>query len=126
MMICCLCIAPFAIARDLGLPMEVHVYHSLYPLDTPSEKKSSSFYGHPSSVYRATCAVDGRSYALVRIEGYRLVNELAMTVVEAWRHIRHCNIVSIREAFTTRVFGDSCKHIPLVFFFFLILNSLLL
>lgn len=90
--------------------MEVHVYHSLYPLDTPSEKKSSSFYGHPSSVYRATCTMDGRSYALVRIEGYRLVNELAMTVVEAWRRIRHCNIVSIREAFTTRAFGDSCKQ----------------
>ncbi|KAL7320478.1 PAB-dependent poly(A)-specific ribonuclease subunit 3 [Mucor circinelloides] len=93
-------------ARDLGLPMEVHVYHSLYPLDTHGEK-SSSFYGHPSSVYKATCSVDGRTYALVRIEGFRLVNELAMQVVEAWRRIRHCNIVSIREAFTTRAFGDS-------------------
>lgn len=88
--------------------MEVHVYHSLYPLDTHGEK-SSSFYGHPSSVYKATCSVDGRTYALVRIEGFRLVNELAMQVVEAWRRIRHCNIVSIREAFTTRAFGDSCE-----------------
>lgn len=93
-------------ARDLGLPSELHVYHSLYPLDT-HEEKSSSFYGHPSSVYKATCNVDGRTYALVRIEGFRLVNELAMQVVEAWRRIRHCNIVSIREAFTTRAFGDS-------------------
>lgn len=33
-----------------------------------------------------------------------------MSVVESWRHIRHCNIVSIREAFTTRAFGDSCKN----------------
>ncbi|KAG2202075.1 hypothetical protein INT46_002004 [Mucor plumbeus] len=95
-------------ARDLGLPMEVHVYHSLYPLDAHGEK-SSSFYGHPSSVYKATCSVDGRTYALVRIEGFRLVNELAMQVVEAWRRIRHCNIVSIREAFTTRAFGDSSQ-----------------
>jgi PAB-dependent poly(A)-specific ribonuclease subunit 3 len=98
----------------LGLPLEVHVYHSLYPLDSAQETKQTQFYGHPSQVYKATCSVDGRTYALVRIEGYRLVNELAMSAVETWRRIRHCNIVSIREAFTTRAFGDSCK-----FFFYL-------
>ncbi|KAI8329373.1 kinase-like domain-containing protein [Choanephora cucurbitarum] len=99
-----------ASGRDLGLPLEVHVYHSLVPLDTPSTETTppqDQFYGHPSSVYKATCSVDGRTYALVRIEGFRLVNELAMSVVEAWRRIRHCNIVSVREAFTTRAFGDS-------------------
>ncbi|KAI7897743.1 uncharacterized protein BX663DRAFT_527391 [Cokeromyces recurvatus] len=95
-----------ASARDLGLPTDVHVYHSLYPLETTGEK-ASLFYGHTTSVYKATCSVDGRTYVLIRIEGYRLVNELAMQVVEAWRRIRHCNIVSIREAFTTRAFGDS-------------------
>ena len=86
------------------------MYHSLVPLDTPSTETNppqDQFYGHPSSVYKATCSVDGRTYALVRIEGFRLVNELAMSVVEAWRRIRHCNIVSVREAFTTRAFGDS-------------------
>lgn len=97
----------------MGLPLEVHVYHSLYPLDVPTQEtntnKQAHFYGHPSFVYKATCSVDGRTYALVRIEGYRLVNELAMAAVETWRRIRHCNIVSIREAFTTRAFGDSCK-----------------
>jgi PAB-dependent poly(A)-specific ribonuclease subunit 3 len=108
-------------ARDLGLPLEVHVYHSLYPLDEQQTQESATkqrFYGHPSSVYKATCSVDGRTYALVRIEGYRLVNELAMSAVETWRRIRHCNIVSIREAFTTRAFGDSCTFVT--FFYFLI------
>lgn len=94
----------------MGLPLEVHVYHSLYPLDSQQEAKSyQHYYGHPSTVYKATCSVDGRTYALVRIEGYRLVNESAMSAIETWRRIRHCNIVSIREAFTTRAFGDSCK-----------------
>lgn len=100
-------------AHELGLPLEVHVYHSLYPLE-PQSSSTSQYYGHPSCVYKATSSVDGRQYVLVRIEGYRLVNELAMKVVEAWRRIRHCNIVSIREAFTTRAFGDSCTSILLL------------
>lgn len=41
--------------------------------------------------------------------GFRLINEQAMGIVKQWRKIRHANIVSIREAFTTRAFGDSCK-----------------
>ncbi|KAI8086057.1 uncharacterized protein BX664DRAFT_334810 [Halteromyces radiatus] len=86
-----------------NLPQEVHVYHSLCPL----EDQPGQFFGHPSWVYKATCSVDGRTYALVRIEGFRLVNEMAMSVIENWRHTRHCNIISIREAFTSRAFGDS-------------------
>lgn len=99
------------LARESGLPLEVHVYHSLYPLEPPPQQQGEGthFYGHPSIVYKATCSVDGRTYALIRIEGFRLVNELAMSAVEAWRRIRHCNVASIREAFTTRAFGDSCK-----------------
>lgn len=99
------------LARESGLPLEVHVYHSLYPLEPPppqQQGEGTHYYGHPSTVYKATCSVDGRNYALIRIEGFRLVNELAMSAVEAWRRIRHCNVASIREAFTTRAFGDSC------------------
>ncbi|RCH89492.1 PAB-dependent poly(A)-specific ribonuclease subunit 3, partial [Rhizopus stolonifer] len=87
------------------VPLEVHVYHSLVLLDSPNAEHTL-FYGHPSFVYKATCSLDGRTYVLVRIQ-FRLVNELAMSVVEAWRRIRHCNIVSVRESFTTRAFGDS-------------------
>ncbi|KAI8145218.1 hypothetical protein BJV82DRAFT_605362 [Fennellomyces sp. T-0311] len=93
-------------ARELGLPQEVHVYHSLYPLEEHNSQ-SSQYFGHSSRIYKAVSSVDGRTYTLVRIEGFRLVNELAMASVEYWRRIRHCNIVSIHEAFTTQTFGDS-------------------
>ncbi|KAI8983560.1 hypothetical protein BDB01DRAFT_722793 [Pilobolus umbonatus] len=93
--------------RDLGLPLEVHVYHSLCPLESNLPDKPNQFYGHRSTVYKSICSVDGRPYVLVRIEDYRLSNESAISAVENWRRIRHCNIVSIREAFTTRAFGDS-------------------
>ncbi|RUS34651.1 hypothetical protein BC938DRAFT_479338 [Jimgerdemannia flammicorona] len=92
-------------AQELNLPSELHVYHSLYPLDEHQEK-SPKVFGYPTSVYKAVCTVDGRTYALRRIEGFRLTNEVAMSTIESWRRIRHANIVSIREAFTTKTFGD--------------------
>ncbi|RKO90190.1 hypothetical protein BDK51DRAFT_28582, partial [Blyttiomyces helicus] len=39
-------------------------------------------------------------------QGFRLANEAAMSSIEAWRRLRHANIVSVREAFTTKAFGD--------------------
>ncbi|CAB4385204.1 unnamed protein product [Rhizophagus irregularis] len=92
-------------AKDFNLPEELHVYHSLYPLDQRQEK-SIKIFGYPSWVYKSVCSVDGRVYCLRRIEGFRLTNEIAMSTIENWRRIRHANIVSIREAFTTKAFGD--------------------
>jgi PAB-dependent poly(A)-specific ribonuclease subunit 3 len=37
------------------------------------------------------------------------MNEMAMSTIENWRRIRHANVVSVREAFTTKAFGDHCK-----------------
>ncbi|KAF9205090.1 PAB-dependent poly(A)-specific ribonuclease subunit 3 [Podila verticillata] len=92
-------------AQDYGLPEELHEYHSLYPLDLTQEK-STEVFGYQSSVYKCMCSVDGKTYALRRIEGFRLTNELAMQTIEGWRRIKHANIVSIREAFTSKAFGD--------------------
>ncbi|CAG8558510.1 17127_t:CDS:10 [Acaulospora morrowiae] len=92
-------------AKDFNLPEELHVYHSLYPLDTRQEK-SVKIFGYPSWVYKSICSVDGRVYSLRRIEGFRLTNEVAMSTIKNWRKVRHANIVSIREAFTTKAFGD--------------------
>lgn len=50
--------------------------------------------------------------------GFRLVNEKAMSIVKQWRRIKHANIVAIREAFTTRAFGDSCKRTDTKIYFF--------
>lgn len=49
--------------------------------------------------------------------GFRLVNEHAMTMVKEWKKIKHANIISIKEAFTTRAFGDSCKLATSYFLF---------
>ncbi|KAF9204526.1 PAB-dependent poly(A)-specific ribonuclease subunit 3 [Haplosporangium sp. Z 27] len=92
-------------AQEYGLPEEIHEYHSLYPLDLTQEK-STEVFGYQSSVYKSMCSVDGRTYALRRIEGFRLTNEQAMQTIEGWRRLRHANIVSIREAFTSKAFGD--------------------
>ncbi|KAG0245012.1 PAB-dependent poly(A)-specific ribonuclease subunit 3 [Mortierella sp. GBA43] len=92
-------------AQEYGIPEELHEYHSLYPLE-PAQEKSTEVFGYQSSVYKSMCSVDGRTYCLRRIEGFRLTNELAMQTIEGWRRIRHANIISVREAFTSKAFGD--------------------
>ncbi|KAG0767555.1 hypothetical protein G6F57_012564 [Rhizopus arrhizus] len=69
------------------LPEEVHVYHSLCLL----EENPGKFFGHPSWIYKAISRTNGQQYIMIRIEGFRLVNEHTMTM----------------ESFTTRAFGDS-------------------
>jgi PAB-dependent poly(A)-specific ribonuclease subunit 3 len=41
--------------------------------------------------------------------GFKLAKEAAFSVLDKWRRIRHPNIVSVREAFTTRLFNDACE-----------------
>ena len=69
----------------------------------------SKVFGYRSHIYKATCTLDGKPYVLRRLEGFRLQYEQAIAVVERWRRIRHPGIVSVREAFTTRAWGDSCE-----------------
>ncbi|KAI8819981.1 kinase-like domain-containing protein [Fimicolochytrium jonesii] len=87
------------------LPSEIHHYHSFYPLDVHRER-SVKVFGYPTWVYKAFSSNDGKPYVLRRVEGFRLTNEAAMSSAESWRRIRHSNIVSVREAFTTKAFGD--------------------
>lgn len=96
-------------ARDAALPNEIHVYHSLHLLSATStpQERSPRVFGFLTDVYRATCRLDGRLYCLRRIQGFKLAKEAAFGVLDKWRRIRHPNIVSVREAFTTRLFSDS-------------------
>nr|CDI56538.1 related to Pab1 dependent poly(A)-specific ribonuclease PAN3 [Melanopsichium pennsylvanicum 4] len=118
-----------------NLPEELHVYHSLVPLEHPGSGASatmgmppglidprmgapgangatgasgdhSKVFGYRSHSYKATCTLDGKRYVLRRLEGFRLQHEAAIGLVERWRRVRHPSIVSVREAFTTRAFGD--------------------
>jgi PAB-dependent poly(A)-specific ribonuclease subunit 3 len=119
-------------SRDSPLPNEIHVYHSLHLLTASStpQERSPRVFGFLTEVYRATCRLDGRLYCLRRIQGertslaipqttdpshktvfgtgYKLGKEAAFGVLDQWRRIRHPNIVSVREAFTTRLFSDNC------------------
>ncbi|KAL7419181.1 PAB-dependent poly(A)-specific ribonuclease subunit 3 [Cryptotrichosporon argae] len=92
-----------------GVPQEVHVYHSLVRLEQPASAAAgvSKVYHWPAPVYRGTSSVDGNVYCLRRIEGFKLVNESAFSVVETWRKLRHPNIVGLREAFTSKAFNDN-------------------
>jgi PAB-dependent poly(A)-specific ribonuclease subunit 3 len=42
------------------------------------------------------------------------VNEAALQSIEAWRKIRHCGIIGLREAFTTKAFGDNCNFVTVM------------
>ncbi len=130
-----------------NLPEELHVYHSLVPLEptTPqgvgqpgfplsanlldptldasaiginangnpgimgNQGDPSKLFGFRSHTYKAVCSLDGKTYVLKRLEGFKLQHEVAISLVERWRRIRHPSVVSVREAFTTRAFGDSCE-----------------
>ncbi|KAH9893951.1 kinase-like domain-containing protein [Cubamyces lactineus] len=90
----------------LGLPEELQGYHTLVPLETigADRRKFGSWY---STVYRATNSSDGVTYVLRRAENFRLTQPVALTRIEAWSRLRHPNLVSVHEAFTTRAFNDS-------------------
>ncbi len=91
----------------LYLPAQVHMYHSLYPLENTSERRSNIF-GYPTSVFKAIRAVDGKCYCLQRVENYLLGSESSISLIEQWRKVRHSGIVSVCEGFTTKAFGDTC------------------
>ncbi len=53
----------------MGIPQEVHVYHSLYPLDGPSTDRMSRVFRTHTSVFKVTNSQDGLVYCLRRIHG---------------------------------------------------------
>ncbi len=64
---------------------------------------------YPSMVYKVFNMGDGQPYAFRRIAGLRLTDHKAMAPVEAWKEVKHSTIVNLKEAFTTKDFGDSCE-----------------
>ncbi|GAA5840330.1 hypothetical protein JCM11251_006697 [Rhodosporidiobolus azoricus] len=98
---------------DMKLPEEVGGYTGLLPLDKPLSEGggqggagSSGWAGFRGWVYKAWKEGEGRCYVLRRIEGFRLQHEAAIAAVEKWTRVRHPGLVGVREAFTTRAFGD--------------------
>ncbi|KAF2749573.1 hypothetical protein M011DRAFT_457016 [Sporormia fimetaria CBS 119925] len=84
----------------------IEQYHSLVCLDTV-QNKNQSLFGYQSWVYKAVSGKDGNTYALRRLENFRLTNEMAIRSVQPWKRILNSSVVTIHDAFTTRAFGDS-------------------
>jgi PAB-dependent poly(A)-specific ribonuclease subunit 3 len=103
-------------SADGSLPTELHVYHSLHTLmaeATPQERSMRAYDVWKVSDGSRTFSAGGYwAWAIVTL-GFKLGKETAFSVLDKWRRIRHPNIVSVREAFTTRLFNDSCMLLVL-------------
>ncbi|XP_064361041.1 PAN2-PAN3 deadenylation complex subunit PAN3 isoform X2 [Dromaius novaehollandiae] len=94
---------------DIPVPAEVDSYHSLFPLEPlppPNRIQKTSNFGYITSCYKAVNSKDDLPYCLRRIHGFRLVNTKCMVLVDMWKKIQHSNIVTLREVFTTKAFGE--------------------
>ncbi|XP_053922890.1 PAN2-PAN3 deadenylation complex subunit PAN3 isoform X1 [Cuculus canorus] len=94
---------------DVPVPAEVDSYHSLFPLEPlppPNRIQKTSNFGYITSCYKAVNSKDDLPYCLRRIHGFRLVNTKCMVLVDMWKKIQHSNIVTLREVFTTKAFGE--------------------
>ncbi|KAM4683571.1 PAN2-PAN3 deadenylation complex subunit PAN3 isoform 5-T5 [Amazona ochrocephala] len=92
-----------------SVPAEVDSYHSLFPLEPlppPNRIQKTSNFGYITSCYKAVNSKDDLPYCLRRIHGFRLVNTKCMVLVDMWKKIQHSNIVTLREVFTTKAFGE--------------------
>ncbi|KAG8584888.1 hypothetical protein GDO81_004806 [Engystomops pustulosus] len=92
-----------------SVPAEVDSYHSLFPLEPlppPNRIHKSSNFGYITSCYKAVNNKDDLTYCLRRVHGFRLVNTKCMSLVDTWKKVQHSNIVSLREMFTTKAFGE--------------------
>ncbi|XP_043929204.1 PAN2-PAN3 deadenylation complex subunit PAN3 [Protopterus annectens] len=92
-----------------GIPTEVDSYHSLFPLEPlppPNCIQKTSNFGYITSCYKVISSKDDVPYCLRRIHGFRLVNTKCMVLVDMWKKIQHSNIVTLREVFTTKAFGE--------------------
>ncbi|EDP44451.1 hypothetical protein MGL_0933 [Malassezia globosa CBS 7966] len=113
--------APSADARAVRHPLQYHLYAPPFPHVSnfhPTHHAAMTFFMDPTlqeelhrkqeafHAYKATCALDGKCYVLRRIENVQLSHPAAIGTAERWRKIRHPGIVAVREAFTTRAFGD--------------------
>ncbi|KAI1552085.1 PABP-dependent poly A nuclease 3 [Pyrenophora tritici-repentis] len=93
------------VAPNSTLPA-IEQFHSLFCLDISPQKNTAPF-GYASWIYKAVSSKDGKTYALRRLENFRLTSETAIRSAQPWKRVLNGNVVTIHEAFTTRAFGDS-------------------
>ncbi|KAF7492697.1 PAN2-PAN3 deadenylation complex subunit pan3 [Sarcoptes scabiei] len=100
------------IATDAALdsPAKVDVFIELVRIEPISGASSFTFNGMISTVYKATNSETGEIYCLRRFHGFQpnTANaKLLMSTIESWKRFHHPNIVTLRQVFTTKAFGDN-------------------
>lgn len=93
------------------IPPQVDLFNELLPLQS-SNGLSSSTFGMKviTSVYRATNINTGQLVCLYRIHSFQASQantKTLMGTIETWKKINHPNIVSMKQVFTTKAFGDN-------------------
>jgi len=102
------------------LPTETDGFTNFVPLEPPppTPMHKSHTFGYVTSVYKATSTTSsgaksgqemGSSPAYVcvrRVQNFRLTNSKCMVLVEQWKKLHHTNLVSLRQVFTSKAFGD--------------------
>lgn len=88
------------------LPDVVDNFHSLNELNYDTSV-CSKLFGYKTKLYKADSHNDGKTYMLVRLEGFRLLNEKSILGIEQFKPITNANIVGVYGAFTTKAFKDS-------------------
>eukprot|EP00118_Oscarella_pearsei_P013142 m.101879 g.101879 ORF g.101879 m.101879 type:complete len:633 (+) comp37148_c0_seq18:83-1981(+) len=88
------------------MPQELDGYHSLCPLESVGKEQGPGLFGFKTTCYKAVNAKSSVTYALRRIHGFRLGSARSLQRVEQWKKLSHPNVVSLREVFTTKQFGD--------------------
>lgn len=82
-------------------------YYGLFPIEPDAiETPGGRIFNFPSVVYRGYSSQDGCVYALRRFRGCNK-NTVDNNVLDRWKSVSHPNVTSIRDAFVTKLFGDS-------------------
>ncbi|KAK0417085.1 hypothetical protein QR680_012825 [Steinernema hermaphroditum] len=90
-----------------GVPSTVEHYQNLTPIRSQSPLNGAINGEAGCSTFKAFSIKDGMPYILKRTKFRTLLQKHAQ-VIESWKHkICHSNVISLRDAFTSKAFGDS-------------------
>jgi len=91
-------------SRKQGIPAEVGAYVELYPLDGRHGNHANNEFPCRTTSYKAFNRNDGKPYFLRRMHGISKPSENPS--VELWKSVDNANVVTLREVFSTKAFGD--------------------
>ncbi|AET40376.1 PAN-complex poly(A)-binding subunit PAN3 Ecym_5640 [Eremothecium cymbalariae DBVPG len=92
-----------------NLPDIVGDYFGLVPLEFHNRQQNKErYFGHQNSLYKVFSNFDGKVYILRRIHDVKMVDVTQVSIpFRKWQKVTGSNVVKLKDAFTTRAFGDS-------------------